>query len=214
MARPITSKNLDVAGTSRDSESGGAKGVRGELVSTPHLYSLCASPAQPHREPKYARRQYRVGGTKYITVPQATNIIEAVQFAKSIGLPLVAHLTIHWAYTNAADDADGKLFAKFREGLSKWLHRHGIVFAAAWARQSIASLIGMVADTGLTKLSSSTSGRTPTASILSRVGDGRFGRNSDSAKSIVACRASFTVSGVALPKTRRARWQRSERGAA
>ena len=64
--------------------------------------------------------------------PQATNIIEAVKFAKLIGLPLVAHLTIHWAYTNVGDDPDGKRFAKVREGLAKWLRRHGIVFAAAW----------------------------------------------------------------------------------
>ena len=49
-----------------------------------------------------------------------------------IGLPLVAHLTIHWAYTNVGDDPDGKRFAKVREGLAKWLRRHGIVFAAAW----------------------------------------------------------------------------------
>ena len=70
--------------------------------------------------------------SRYITVPQATNIIEAVKFAKLIGLPLVAHLTIHWAYTNVGDDPDGKRFAKVREGLAKWLRRHGIVFAAAW----------------------------------------------------------------------------------
>ena len=43
-----------------------------------------------------------------------------------------AHLTIHWAYTNIGDDPDGKRFAKVREGLAKWLRRHGIVFAAAW----------------------------------------------------------------------------------
>ena len=71
-------------------------------------------------------------GPPAITLPQATNIIEAVKFAKLIGLPLVAHLTIHWAYTNVGDDPDGKRFAKVREGLAKWLRRHGIVFAAAW----------------------------------------------------------------------------------
>ncbi len=32
------------------------------------------------------------------------------RFAKSIDLPLVAHLTIHWAYTNIGDDPDGKSF--------------------------------------------------------------------------------------------------------
>ena len=66
---------------------------------------------------------------------QATNIIEAVGFAKVICLPLVAHLTIHWSLTDAGDDPDGKLFAKMREGLDKWLHRHGVEFAGAWARE-------------------------------------------------------------------------------
>jgi hypothetical protein len=89
---------------------------------------------QPHR-PREQGRRYRVGGTRYITIPQATNIIEAVDFAKFIGLPLVAHLTIHWAYTDVGDDPDGKLFAKVREGLDKWLRRQGIVFAAAWSRE-------------------------------------------------------------------------------
>ena len=127
------SKNLDVAGTSRDPESGSIKGIQGKLAPAPYLSSLCAGAAQPDQQPEYPRRrQYRVGGTKYITVPQATNIIEAVDFAKLIGRPLVAHLTLHWAYTNVGDDPDGKLFAKVREGLGKWLCRHGIVFAAAW----------------------------------------------------------------------------------
>ena len=45
------------------------------------------------------------------------------------------HLTIHWAYTDVGDDPDGKLFAKVREDLDKWLWRQGIVFAAAWSRE-------------------------------------------------------------------------------
>jgi hypothetical protein len=122
-------KNLDVAGTSHDLEIGCTKGIEGELAPAPHLYSLLCASAQPdHR----GQRQYRVGGTRYISVAQATNIIEAVEFAKLIGLPLVAHLTIHWAYTDVGDDPDGKRFAKVREGLAKWLRRRGIVFAAAW----------------------------------------------------------------------------------
>ena len=129
----VGSKNLDVAGTSRDPESGSLKGVHGNLGPGRYLHSLCVTVAEPCQQAEHPRqRRYRVGGTKYITVPQATNIIEAVEFAKLIDLPLVAHLTIHWAYTNVGDDADGKRFAKVREGLAKWLRRHGVVFAAAW----------------------------------------------------------------------------------
>src|SRR5437667_1083044 len=77
------------------------------------------------------KRQSRA--SKCISLAQATNIIEAVKFAKLIDLRLVAHLTIHWSLTDAGDDPNGTLFAKLREGLDKWLHRHGVVFAAAWA---------------------------------------------------------------------------------
>ena len=107
----IASKNLDVPETSQDQETDCTKGIQRELASAPHLFSFCASAAQPDEQPEHRRqRRYRIGGTPYISVPQATNIIEAVEFAKSIDLPLVAHLTIHWAYTNIGDDPDGKRF--------------------------------------------------------------------------------------------------------
>jgi hypothetical protein len=127
-------KNLDVLGLDREPNIGGTKGGAGELAHAPLLSSLGAYTAQPAQQQKH-RRQYRSGGTRHITVPQATNLIEAVHFARLIGLPLVAHLTIHWAYADVGDDADGKLFAKVREGLDKWLRRQGIVFAAAWSRE-------------------------------------------------------------------------------
>jgi hypothetical protein len=73
--------------------------------------------------------------TTLVSMRQANNIHEAVLFAKSIGIPLVAHLTIHWSLTDLGDDPDGFLFAKVREGLSKWLWRHGTELVAAWARE-------------------------------------------------------------------------------
>ena len=114
----ISPENLDVVGTSHDRKVGCAKDAQGKLAPAPHLYSLSPSVPQPVVQPA-CRRHYRSGGT--ITLSQATNIIEAVEYGKSIGLPLVAHLTIHWAYTNVGDDPNGKRFAKLREGISKWL---------------------------------------------------------------------------------------------
>jgi hypothetical protein len=61
--------------------------------------------------------------------------MEAVRFARSISLPLVAHLTIHWSLTDVGDDPNGALLAKFRDGLDKWLHRHGIALTGVWARE-------------------------------------------------------------------------------
>jgi hypothetical protein len=127
-------KNLDVLGIDRGPVIGCSKGGAAELARDPLLCSLDPHTAQPDHQQKH-RRHYRSGGTRYITVAQATNIIEAVERAKSIGLPLVGHVTIHWSLTDAGDDPEGMLFAKFREGLGKWLHRRRILFAAAWARE-------------------------------------------------------------------------------
>jgi hypothetical protein len=63
------------------------------------------------------------------------NVVEAVKFAKSIGLPLVAHATIHWSGTVAFDDHDGARFAKVREGLNKVLLRRGIPGAYVWCHE-------------------------------------------------------------------------------
>jgi hypothetical protein len=95
---------------------------------------VCPFPAQPDRQQQH-RGRYRPHGSKYISIPQATNIIEAVNFAKSIGLPLVAHLTIHWWGTIAFDDHSGLRFAKVREGLNKVLLRRGIPVAWVWCRE-------------------------------------------------------------------------------
>jgi hypothetical protein len=95
---------------------------------------VCLCQAPPVRQRK-DRGRYRTSGSKLISIPQATNIIEAVEFAKSIGRPLVAHLTIHWSGTVAFDDHEGTRFAKVRESLNKILLRRGIPAAWAWCRE-------------------------------------------------------------------------------
>ena len=127
-------ENLDVVRTSRDQENPQAKGSAGESTPDPHLSVVCPFPAQPPRQRRH-RGRYRTRGSKYISVSQATNIVEAVKFAKSIGLPLVAHLTIHWSGTLAFDDHDGARFAKVREGLAKVLLRRGIPTGWVWCRE-------------------------------------------------------------------------------
>jgi hypothetical protein len=99
---------------------------RGTPGSAAVLLRLSDATTPPKKQPR---------PSKYITLRQATSIMEAVRFAKSIDLPLVAHLTIHWSLTDVGDDPDGKLFARVREGLDKWLHRHGVAFAGVWARE-------------------------------------------------------------------------------
>ena len=111
-------QNLDVVRRSREQKTLEPKGCASESTPDRLLSVVCPFPAQPNRQ-REQRGCYRPLGSKYISVPQATNLIEAINFAKSIGLPLVAHLTLHWSGTVAFDDHDGTRFAKVREGLKK-----------------------------------------------------------------------------------------------
>jgi hypothetical protein len=126
----VGSKNLDVPETSHDSVTQAGKGSAGDL--TPEVL-VCPDAAQGEKQ----RRSYRPHGSKHLSFDQATNLIEAVDHARTIGLPLVAHATIHWSGTVIFDDPDGKLFAKVREGLHKWLLRRGIVggLSCVWCRE-------------------------------------------------------------------------------
>jgi hypothetical protein len=63
---------------------------------------------------------------KHIKTRQARNMMEGLAFARDIGTPLTAHLTIHWGGTGACDDADGSRFAKFRYLLHKRLKRQNV----------------------------------------------------------------------------------------
>jgi hypothetical protein len=103
------------------------------MVAATATASPCST--QPVSQRKATKPKSEQRGSKRITMRQATNMMEAVAFAKMIGLPLVAHLTVHWACTDVGDDPDGKLFAKVREGLDKWARRHGFPLAGIWARE-------------------------------------------------------------------------------
>jgi hypothetical protein len=125
----VSSKNLD----SHDSVTQAAKGSADDLTPEPLLSVVFPDTAQGGRRP----RRYRPHGNKHLSLDQATNIIEAVDHARAIGLPLVAHATIHWSGTAAFDDPDGKLFAKVREGFHKWLLRRSIAggLTCVWCRE-------------------------------------------------------------------------------
>jgi len=83
-----------------------------------------------------AKRPYLPNGTKQISLCKADNIIEGAKAAREMGQLLNAHVTIHWALTNAEVDTDGQRFAKVREGFRHWCKRHGIEFMAVWAREA------------------------------------------------------------------------------
>ena len=127
-------ENLDVVRTSRDQESLEPQAWRVIPVLLRTYLVVCPSPGQPVSQRNH-RGRYRPRGSKSISVQQAANILEAVKFAKSIGVPLVAHLTLHWSGTVAFDDPDGTRFASIREGLSKVLLRRGIPPAWIWCRE-------------------------------------------------------------------------------
>src|SRR5262249_18052898 len=106
----------------------------GNSTSVPHLSVGCHS--EPLGETSQ-RNCYRPRGSRHLSLAQATNLIEAVDYARTIALPLTAHATIHWSGTVVFDDPDGNLFAKVREGLHKWLLRRGVVsgLTCVWCRE-------------------------------------------------------------------------------
>jgi hypothetical protein len=77
--------------------------------------------------------------SKRVSIRQAQNMVEAIEFAREVGTPLVAHATIHWVGTQIGDDPDGQRFAKVREGFDKWLTRQGIPagLTAIWVRERL-----------------------------------------------------------------------------
>jgi hypothetical protein len=79
------------------------------------------------------------GASKHISLHQATNMMQAVAFAREIATPLNAHATIHWIGTNVGDDPDGRRFAQVRECFDKWLLRHQVPggLTAIWARERL-----------------------------------------------------------------------------
>ena len=102
----LASKNLDVPETSRDSIFQALKDRR-VIWRLSRSYLLCA-PIQ--HTMKSSNAAIVLHGSKHLSFGLATNLIEAVDHARSIGFPLVAHATIHWSGTVAFDDPDGKLF--------------------------------------------------------------------------------------------------------
>ena len=63
-------------------------------------------------------------------------MMEGLNFAREIGLPLNIHLIIHWGGTLAGDDHKGELFAKLRYLLDKRFRRKfGIPLVGIWVRE-------------------------------------------------------------------------------
>jgi hypothetical protein len=127
-------KNFDSRETSNEQQNGSSIGTTG-LVDRKAAHICYGHQHSP--EQHFGHRRYRVGGTTRISLPQAVNLKAAIDFAASIGTPLVAHCIIHWVGTDAGDDSTGELFARVRELLSLWLRRRGVLFAAAWTREKL-----------------------------------------------------------------------------
>ena len=133
-----TSENFDVSGSSREQNNGGPQGATGSETKSGSFICYGARAARPNGEPGSKHpKQYRVGGTKRITVAQAIHLKTAVRLAELIAQPLNAHLTIHWVGTDAGDDPNGELFAKVRDGIARWLRRRDIPFTGIWVREKL-----------------------------------------------------------------------------
>jgi hypothetical protein len=68
--------------------------------------SLCPTLPVSQRKATKPKSEQRV--STCIEMRQTENMMDAVAFAKLIGLPLVAHLTIHWAYADIGEVPVGR----------------------------------------------------------------------------------------------------------
>jgi hypothetical protein len=131
-------KNFDIRETSQEQKNGNSL-ARTRLVAE-KVAHICYEPQLPpgwEQHKQHFAGRYRIGGTSRINLRQVIDLKSAVDFAASIGTPLLAHLIIHWVGTDAGDDPNGELFAKVRETSSLWLRRRGIPFAGVWAREKL-----------------------------------------------------------------------------
>jgi hypothetical protein len=129
-------QNLDAVVAFKDEATEETEGRQAELASEAYISVVCHQ-ARARGAHERGPGERRPRATKFLSVRQANYLVAAVAFANEIGLPLVAHATIHWSGTNAWDDPDGTLFAKVREGLDKYLHRRGICggLTGIWCRE-------------------------------------------------------------------------------
>ena len=131
-------KNFDIRKTSQEQKNYNSS-ARTRLVAEKAVH-ICYEPRLPpawRQRKRHSGRRYRSGGTSLIKLPQVINLKSAVDFAASIGTPLVAHLIVHWVGTDAGDDPNGELFAQVRERLALWLRRRGATFAGVWSRERL-----------------------------------------------------------------------------
>jgi hypothetical protein len=72
--------------------------------------------------------------SKYISKHQATNLIEALDFADAIGCPLNFSVDISWVFFSGSVD-DWTRFARWQQRLSKWTKRRGFPLTMIWTRE-------------------------------------------------------------------------------
>ena len=71
-----------------------------------------------------------------LSLNQATNILEAAQFAAAAGMPFNRHLTIHWQQAGVPDERAAWATGRFLKLAGDWIAKRGGRFAWAWAREN------------------------------------------------------------------------------
>lgn len=65
----------------------------------------------------------------------ALRIVEAVQRASAIGLPINRHLTIHWEMSGIKDDRAAWATGRYVKLMADWVRKRGGDFAYVWVRE-------------------------------------------------------------------------------
>jgi hypothetical protein len=123
------------------SRSADARGTA-ETRAPPKLARHVQSKSAPHLCPNPGKTSW--GGSRNradrtsegLSHKQASGIIAAAQSAAAMGLPLNAHVTIHWERQGVPDSAAAKATGSFLTCVRDWLRKQGLPFAYAYAREN------------------------------------------------------------------------------
>lgn len=105
-------------------------------IGTAHAIKFSPSVASSPARRWGGRRNSASRTSDSLSLNQATNILEAAQFAAAAGMPFNRHLTIHWQQAGVPDERAAWATGRFLKLASDWIKKQGKTLAWAWVREN------------------------------------------------------------------------------
>jgi hypothetical protein len=130
--QPVSSQPLDLAALPHDGQAAGTV-----LAIIDYPVGSGASAGQPSKVKRASPRKPRITAGRIsstIAPAAAANIIAAIGFAATIGLPLNRFVTVHWQAGGAANGPQAT--GRFLKLAGDWLRLRGVPVTYAWVRET------------------------------------------------------------------------------